>query len=126
MGVDEITKWQAPKVLTEFSPHGLSGFDKEGSPGKHSSIYPHNSGLFKSRFSLVVHSDHRAIRRHGHVGMPSLDVPSRFHSRHRPESGVLHEHRAGAEQNAWTVGPTVCDIVRYERFQSEAVHMATG
>lgn len=33
LGVDDIDKWQAPKVLVDYSPHGLSGFDKEGSPG---------------------------------------------------------------------------------------------
>ena len=30
--VDDIANWKTPKALKEYSPHGLTGFDKEGSP----------------------------------------------------------------------------------------------
>lgn len=32
--VDDIANWKAPKPLVDYSPHGLSGFDNEGSPSK--------------------------------------------------------------------------------------------
>lgn len=31
--VDNITNWKTPEALANYTPHGLSGFDKEGSPG---------------------------------------------------------------------------------------------
>lgn len=123
MGVDEITKWQAPKVLTDFSPHGLSGYDKEGSPGN---ILLPLCDNFDFRLKYIYFSDRRTVRRHGHVGLPSLHVPSRLYSRHNPESGALHAHRIRAEQDAWTFCPTVRHFVRHERFQFEAIHVATG
>lgn len=30
--VDNILDWKTPQPLAEYSPHGISGFDKEGSP----------------------------------------------------------------------------------------------
>lgn len=30
--VDNILDWKTPQALDEYSPHGISGFDKEGSP----------------------------------------------------------------------------------------------
>lgn len=32
--VDNILDWKTPQPLTDYSPHGISGFDKEGSPSK--------------------------------------------------------------------------------------------
>ncbi|XP_035908420.1 SEC14-like protein 2 [Anopheles stephensi] len=29
---DEIAKWPTPQILQDYSPHGVSGFDKDGSP----------------------------------------------------------------------------------------------
>lgn len=41
MFVDDIAKWPMPRALNELCPHGLSGFDKGGSPGKSFVILPH-------------------------------------------------------------------------------------
>lgn len=30
--VDKILEWKTPQPLADYSPHGISGFDKEGSP----------------------------------------------------------------------------------------------
>lgn len=30
--VDDIADWKTPQPLVDYSPHGVSGFDKEGSP----------------------------------------------------------------------------------------------
>lgn len=35
--VDNILDWKTPQALADYSPHGISGFDKEGSP----SNFPH-------------------------------------------------------------------------------------
>lgn len=32
MGADEVETWVAPKLLEDYCPHGLVGFDKGGSP----------------------------------------------------------------------------------------------
>lgn len=31
--VDKLTKWDPPKILKDYLPHGLCGFDKDGAPG---------------------------------------------------------------------------------------------
>lgn len=33
--VDDIANWKTPRAIKEYSPHGLSGFDKEGSPSNY-------------------------------------------------------------------------------------------
>lgn len=32
--VDNIADWRKPQPLVDYCPHGLSGFDKDGSPSK--------------------------------------------------------------------------------------------
>ena len=32
--IDKIGDWKVPEVLKKFCPAGMSGFDKEGLPGK--------------------------------------------------------------------------------------------
>lgn len=32
--VDNILDWKTPQPLADYSPHGTTGFDKEGSPSK--------------------------------------------------------------------------------------------
>lgn len=31
-GADDIANWKVPQPLVDYSPHGLSGFDKDGCP----------------------------------------------------------------------------------------------
>lgn len=31
---DNLPDWDPPQVLKDFLPYGLSGFDKDGAPGK--------------------------------------------------------------------------------------------
>lgn len=31
--VDNLDKWEPPKVLKDYLPYGMVGFDNEGSPG---------------------------------------------------------------------------------------------
>lgn len=34
MAVDDVEKFQMPRAQKEFSPHGISGYDKGGSPSE--------------------------------------------------------------------------------------------
>lgn len=36
--VDKLTKWDPPKILKDYLPHGLCGFDKDGAPGMYKSF----------------------------------------------------------------------------------------
>jgi len=29
-----LDKWEIPEIIKPYLPHGLSGFDKDGAPGK--------------------------------------------------------------------------------------------
>lgn len=31
---DNLCNWDIPEVMQNYLPHGLSGFDKDGAPGK--------------------------------------------------------------------------------------------
>lgn len=39
--VDNILDWKTPQPLADYSPHGISGFDKEGSPSNFHSFFSH-------------------------------------------------------------------------------------
>ena len=32
--VDKLPDWEMPQFLKDYLPHGISGFDKDGAPGK--------------------------------------------------------------------------------------------
>lgn len=34
LDVDNFSEWEVPLIFKDYMPHGLSGYDKDGAPGK--------------------------------------------------------------------------------------------
>lgn len=45
---DNLLEWDPPQIFKDYLPYGLSGFDKDGAPGK---IYRLNQVCYKIEFS---------------------------------------------------------------------------
>lgn len=52
--MDNITDWVTPKPLVDYSPHGISGFDKEGSPSMFSHFF-HNVQPFAQQENVLYY-----------------------------------------------------------------------
>lgn len=69
--VDNILDWKTPQPLADYSPHGISGFDKEGSPSNLVNVlFLLNVKTKASIFFLLLplfRSSNRTILTHTHT-----------------------------------------------------------
>lgn len=85
--VDNILDWKTPQLLANYTPHGISGFDKEGSPG--------NLPKFKQQFLfffllylLPSLSPINQIHSHRYTSRECQDIELRYGYDGNVEDGV--------------------------------------
>lgn len=78
--VDKIVEWKTPQPLADYSPHGISGFDKEGSPSNWMFFHFYDVKINLLFYSIVLLSCNHLVKIVIVVPFAGMDIWGMLHT----------------------------------------------